>query len=622
MAGTGTCHCAGGCTQAENETSHHILARIVVAAVLWAAAWAVKPGWAELACFIGAYLVCGWDVLAKAARNLWHKEFLDENFLMSLATLGAFAVGELPEAVGVMWFYQIGEFFMDRALHRSRRNVRALMDLTPAVVHVQAGSQWVDVAPAQVQPGQVILVKAGERVALDGRVRQGKSDLDTSALTGESVPVPAGPGQEIWAGVIVLGGALELEVLRPFTDSAVAKILELVEHAYTKKTRAERFITRFARWYTPLVVLAALLTAFVPPLVLPGASLHTWVYRALIFLVISCPCALVLSVPLGFFGGIGAAARRGILVKGSGSLEALAKAQIMVFDKTGTLTHGQFTVTDIRPQNGFTRGQLLELAAYAESASTHPLARAICRAYAHAIDSTRLTSRREEAGRGVWAVVDGKEIFAGKAPQAQAAGTSVRVTVDGVLAGDIYLADEAKAEARAALAELKQLGVRQTVMLTGDVPATAAAVAAQTGIDVFYASLLPGEKVTRVEQLLAAKDPGRTLLAAGDGINDAPVLARADVGIAMGALGSDAAVEAADVVLVDDKLSKIAQGIRLGRFTLKIVRQNIVFALGVKAVVMALGVLGTATLWEAVFADVGVAVLCVANSLRPLYLKD
>ena len=605
------------------------LIQIVLGGMLFAAALIV-PAALQLGLFVLAYLVCGGDVLYRSVRNVARGEWLDENFLMSLATLGAFAIREYPEAVAVMLFYQTGEFFLHWAVHRSRRSVRSLMELQPHTVWIKQGDKWAEVKPQSVQKGDVFWVKPGERVPIDGIVRKGRSLIDASALTGESLPYCASAGQELLAGVIALDGELELQALRPYASSAIAKILELVENASAKKTPTERFITRFARYYTPAVVAAALLTAFVPPLLLPDASLKVWLYRALIFLVISCPCALVLSVPLGFFGGIGAAARRGILIKGSGSLEGLAKGSIIVFDKTGTLTRGQFQVSGVYPAGGFSKEQLLELAAYAESASTHPLAQAIVKAYGQEIDRTRLADMREKAGLGVFARVDGREVFAGKksglgavsekqTPQLEQ--TAVFVAVDGVYAGALALADAVKPDAAQAVAALKKLGFAQSIMLTGDRPQPARLAARQCGVDKVYASLLPADKVGAVEQLLKEKKPGSTLLFAGDGINDAPVLARADVGIAMGALGSDAAIEAADVVLTDDKLSKIPQAVVLSRFTVQIVKQNILFSLLVKAAVMGLGILGLANLWEAVFADVGVAVLAVLNSLRPLACK-
>ena len=606
--------------------------QILIGGGVYALALCLSAGTVKLALFVAAYLICGGDVLWRSAKNLRKGEWLDENFLMSLATVGAFVIGEYPEAVAVMLFYQTGEFFLHWALHRSRRSVRALLELQPDTVLVRREGGWRHVPAQSVEPGEVFRVKPGERTALDAVIQSGQSLVDTSALTGESLPKQATPGEELFAGVIVLDGELELKALRPYAASAVAKILELVENASAKKTPTERFITRFARWYTPAVVAAAVLTAFVPPLIWPDALLKVWVYRALIFLVISCPCALVLSVPLGFFGGIGAAARRGILIKGSNSLEGLAKGSVMVFDKTGTLTQGRFSVSAVYPAEGFSKQQLLEIAAYAESASSHPLAQAIVQAYGKEIDRSRISQVHEKAGAGVWARIDGREVFAGRKDASDAAAlafavppqqahTEVFVTVDGHAAGVLALADTVKKDAAAAIAGLKTLAFDQTVMLTGDRAETAASVAQQTGVEQVYASLLPADKVRIVEELLNNKRPGTAVLFAGDGINDAPVLARADVGIAMGALGSDAAIEAADVVLTDDQLSKIPQAVALSRFTLHIVKQNIWFSLLVKAAVMGLGVLGMANLWEAVFADVGVAVLAVLNSLRPLVYK-
>lgn len=609
---------------------HKQLAQIIIGTVLFGAALPLAPGPVRLALFIGAYLICGGEVLFNSVKNILRGEFLDENFLMSIATLGAFAIGEYPEGVAVMLFYQTGEFFLHWAVHRSRRNVRALMELQPQTVRILHDGVWKEIKPEEAQTGVIFLVKPGQRVPLDGVVLKGNALIDASALTGESAPVQAAPGKELLSGVIALDGALELKALRPYASSAVAKILELVENASAKKTPTERFITRFARWYTPAVVGAALLTAFLPPLLFADAQLRTWIYRALIFLVISCPCALVLSVPLGFFGGIGAAARRGILIKGSGSLEALAKGEIMVFDKTGTLTRGSFEVSGVYPAPGFNGEKLLELAAYAESISNHPVAAAVCKAYGKPIDHGRLSAAREKAGFGVSARVDGVQVTAGREnaapggftlPRGIPEGTAVFVSVNGKYAGCLTLSDTLKEDAALAVAELKAQGFTQTVILTGDNPASAAQVADKTGADVFHAALLPADKVEIVERLMAAKTPGRTLLFAGDGINDAPVLARADAGIAMGALGSDAAIEAADVVLTDDKPSKIPQAVALSRFTIHIVKQNIWFSLLVKAAVMGLGLLGAATLWEAVFADVGVSVLAVLNSLRPLAYK-
>lgn len=625
------CSCCGhGCCATRKEFFPRGKTAVISGGVLFVAALLFPAGYVSTALFVAAYAACGAGVLVKAASNILHKDFLDENFLMALATLGAFALGEYPEAAAVMLFYQIGELCLDWAVNRSRRSVRALLDLQPQTVRVLRENQWKEVPAQAVQAGETFLVKPGERIPLDGLVLKGTAMADASALTGESLPVPAKENKELPAGAIILDGALEMRALRPYAASTVAKILELVENAQSKKTPAERFITRFARIYTPAVVLAALLTAFLPPLLFPSAKLSVWGYRALIFLVISCPCALVLSVPLGFFGGIGAAARRGVLMKGSGGLEALAKGAVMVFDKTGTLTEGRFEVSGIYPAAGFDPQRLLELAAYAESTSNHPLAQAVCRAYGREINRARLGRSTETSGRGVSAEVDGMSVRAGtpefagaeQAPSAQIPhATAVFVNIDGKYAGALSLSDRVKEDAVAAVKELKKQGFGKIVILTGDRPAAAAAAAQKTGVDEFYASLLPQDKLEIVERLMRQKPAGRTLLFAGDGINDAPVLARADAGIAMGALGSDAAIESADIVLTDDKPSKIPQAVRLSRFTLGVVKQNIAFSLAVKAAVMALGLLGEATLWEAVFADVGVSVLAVLNSLRPLAYK-
>lgn len=630
MSGT-TCNCSNSICQSEVLSEQRMwktIFPIFLAAIIWVGALCRPDGLFQYALFVVAYLTCGMKVLQRAVKNLIHGQFLDENFLMALASLSAFAIGEYAEGVGVMWFYQVGEFAMDWAVHRSRRSVRTLMELTPPVVHVKQNEQWRAIAPQEVQTGEILLIKPGERVALDGIVLQGNTHVDLSALTGESVPLSVMQGDEILAGGIVLDGAIEMRVTHPFTDSAVSKILQLVEHAYTKKTPSEKFITRFSRYYTPAVVAMALLVAFVPPLLFADATLKVWLYRALVFLVISCPCALVLSVPLGFFGGIGAAAKHGILIKGSGSLEALARGQMIAFDKTGTLTQGNFAVNSVVAQSGFTKEELLKFAAYTESGSNHPLARAVCAAYHHPIDETCVQERREEPGQGARAKVCGQTVLVGKAQfmpvpiDDMPAQTAVFISVDGIYAGYITLADQPKTDSRHAVEQLKSLGFTKTIMLTGDHAAAAAQAAKQIGVDEYMPSLLPGDKVRQLEILLAQKAAGRTVIFVGDGINDAPVLACADVGIAMGALGSDAAVEAADIVLANDQLSKIPFAVRLGRFTIQIVKQNICLALAVKTVVLVLGAWGLATLWQAVFADVGVAVICVFNSLRPLVYKE
>lgn len=627
------CACrACAASQAKNKTENMPKSWVMVlfGGILFGAAFVWPSQTGRLALFVFSYLICGTEVLLRAGTNILRGEWMDENFLMALATVGAFAIGEYPEAAAVMLFYQTGEFFLHWALHRSRRSVRALMELQPQTVLKKNADGWEKADAQTLEKGDIFLVRPGERVALDGVVLAGCSNVDTSALTGESLPRQAGAGSELLAGVIALDGQLEMRALRPYASSAIAKILELVENASAKKTPTERFITRFARYYTPAVVAAAVLTAVLPPLVWPDAQFKTWIYRALIFLVISCPCALVLSVPLGFFGGIGAAARRGILIKGSGSMEGLAKGQTAVFDKTGTLTQGHFSLSGCYPAEGFDRENVLELAAYAESASRHPLALAVVEAYAKPIDRSNVEKVCEEAGRGVSARVNGRDVFVGKFavqtekipfPSEAAGATAVLVEVDGKYAGCLTLKDHLKPDAVQTVAELKALGFKQTVLLSGDAATSVRLAAEEAGVDAYYASLLPADKVKKVEQLLAQHSTGGTLLFAGDGINDAPVLARADVGIAMGALGSDAAIEAADVVLTDDKPSKIPQAVALSRFTVQIVKQNIWFALSVKAAVMLMGIFGWANLWEAVFADVGVSVLCVLNSLRPLAFK-
>ncbi|MFR9215367.1 MAG: heavy metal translocating P-type ATPase [Ruthenibacterium sp.] len=604
------------------------LARIGAGAVLLAAAWLLPlEGWASLAAFAVPYAVVGWDVLWKAVRNILHGQVFDENFLMALATVGAFATGEYSEGVAVMLFYQIGEWFQRYAVGRSRKSITALMDIRPDhanLVGPDGTAQEVD--PDEVSVGSVILVKPGERVPLDGTVLDGDSMLDTAALTGESVPRHAAAGDAVISGCINGSGLLRVRVDKPYGESTVAKILDLVENAGEKKAKAENFITKFSRWYTPAVVIAALALAVLPPLVL-GGGWAGWVHRALIFLVISCPCALVISVPLSFFGGIGGASRRGILVKGGAYMEVLANTGTVVFDKTGTLTKGVFSVTAVHPHETG-KAQLVELAALAESYSTHPIAASLRKAYGQTPDTARVADYEELSGRGVRAKVDGRTVCVGNGRlmdeagaewhECHLTGTVAHVAVDGRYAGHIVISDEVKPDAAAAIAALKAAGVHKTVMLTGDAKEVGEAVAKQLGIDEAHTQLLPAGKVEHMEQLLAGQPKGEALAFVGDGVNDAPVLARADVGIAMGGIGSDAAIEAADVVLMDDKPSKLAEAVRISRRTLRIVHQNIVFALAVKALVLALGALGMANMWEAVFADVGVMVLAILNAMRAL----
>lgn len=603
------------------------LCRILAGAVLLLAAVLIPAqGLLRLLLFLLPYLLVGGDVLWRAVRNILHGQVFDENFLMVVATIGAFCIGEYPEAVLVMVFYQVGEWFQSYAVGRSRASIASLMDIRPDHANVETAEGLRQVDPEEVAVGDVIVIKAGERIPLDGVVLEGRTTVNTAALTGESLPRETGPGDTVISGCINIGGLLRVEVSKPYGESTVAKILDLVENSSSKKAKAENFITRFARVYTPLVVIAAVLLAVLPPLLFQGGW-SEWIQRALIFLVISCPCALVISIPLGFFGGIGGASRRGILVKGSNYLEALSRAEIVVFDKTGTLTRGTFSVTAVHP-DVVPEERLLELAALAESYSDHPISRSLREAYHKEIDSARVSDVEEIPGHGVTARVDGCLVSAGNSKlmerigvpyrDCHRIGTIVHVAVDGSYAGHIVIADEVKPDAAEAIAALKRQGVRKTVMLTGDQPAVGESVAKILDIDEVHAGLLPADKVEHVEQLLKEKSGRGTLAFVGDGINDAPVLSRADIGIAMGGLGSDAAIEAADVVLMDDKPSKIADAIRISRKTRRIVQQNIVFALGVKLLVLVLGACGFATMWEAVFADVGVSVLAILNAMRAL----
>ena len=563
--------------------------------------------------YLVPYGIIGWDVLWRAIRNIKNGQVFDENFLMSVATVGAFGCGEYPEAVAVMLFYQVGELFQSVAVDRSRKSISALMDIRPDYANIEQNGELVQVDPEEVSVGDVIVVKAGERVPLDGTVLEGTSSLDTAALTGESLPRDVQAGDEVISGCVNLTGVLHVKVNKPFGESTVAKILDLVENSSSKKAKAENFITKFARYYTP------------------AGPWLMWVQRALNFLVVSCPCALVISIPLSFFGGIGGASKQGILVKGGNYLEALAQAGIVVFDKTGTLTRGTFEVTAVHPQQ-VGEGELLELAALAERFSDHPISRSIQAACQPAPDPARVTDAKEIAGHGVQAVVDGKAVLAGNQKlmdqfrisfedTCHHVGTIIHVAVDGVYMGHIVISDQVKEGAEEALRDLKAAGVRKTVMLTGDSQAVGRAVAQQLGLDEVHAELLPGDKVDQVEGLLQNKGPKEQLVFVGDGINDAPVLSRADIGVAMGAMGSDAAIEAADIVLMDDDLNKLPVAVRIARKTLRIVRENIVFALAVKFLVLILSAVGVANMWWAVFADVGVSVIAILNSMRMLNAK-
>lgn len=610
----------------------NMLMRMAAAVILGAGAYLVHSGTIELFLFLAAYLIIGGDIMIRAVKNIIRGQVFDEHFLMALATIGAFLIQQYPEGVAVMLFYQIGELFQGAAVSRSRKSISALMDIRPDYANLKTKNGIEQVSPEDVQTGDIIVVNPGESIPLDGKVVQGSAMVDTSALTGESVPRKAAEGQDVMSGFINQNGVLHIEVTKGYQESAVSKILDLVQNASSRKARTENFITKFAKYYTPAVVIIAVLLAFVPPLVLSGAALSDWVYRALIFLVISCPCALVVSIPLGFFGGIGAASKAGVLVKGSNYLEALNQVKYAVFDKTGTLTKGSFEVTEIKPAEGFTKDRLLEAAAYAELHSQHPIAESVRKAYGKMLSSDEIESYEEISGHGIFAKVNGTEILAGNKKLMEReqiedvpdenAGTIVHVAVDQRYAGAIIIADEIKEDAAQAVADLKSLGIKQTAMLTGDSKQTGEAVGKQLGIGEVYAELLPQDKVAQVEALEAKLSPNEKLIFVGDGINDTPVLARADIGIAMGGLGSDAAVEAADIVLMTDQPSKIAEAIRIAKRTRRIVWQNIGFALGVKAIFLILGAFGIATMWEAVFSDVGVTLLAVANAMRVMRLKN
>lgn len=579
--------------------------------------------------FLIPYALSGWDVLWKALRNIFHGQIFDENFLMSVATVGALCVGEYPEAVFVMLFYQVGELFQSCAVGKSRKSIASLMDIRPDYANLEENGEISRVSPEEVAVGEIIVVKPGEKIPLDGVVTQGSSMVNTSALTGESVPVSIKTGDKVVSGSVNESGVLRVKVLTPFGQSTVSKILELVENSASKKAKAENFITKFAKYYTPCVVICALLLAVIPPLI-SGGNWSEWISRGLIFLVISCPCALVISVPMSFFGGIGGASKCGILVKGGNYLEALAKAKTVVFDKTGTLTRGVFSVTALHPDQ-CSEQQLLEYGAFAEAYSTHPIAQSVRNAYKGKIDPSGVKNVCEIAGKGVTAEVDGRKIAAGNSGlmdmqgvswrPCHKTGTTVHISVDGVYAGHIIISDEIKSGAKQAITSLKNVGVEKTVMLTGDSETVGKAVGKELGIDEIRTQLLPADKVACVETLLKQKPENSTLVFVGDGINDAPVLTRADVGIAMGAMGSDAAIEAADIVLMDDNPKKITTAVKIAKHTVKIVRENVILALGVKALILALGALGLANMWLAVFADVGVSVLAIINAMRVLSTK-
>ncbi|WP_317381932.1 heavy metal translocating P-type ATPase [Megasphaera stantonii] len=626
-----------------NKKQKKMLLRIVAAAILMVAlAFAPVGGAARFMAYAVPYLLVGYDILWKALKGIKNRQVFDENFLMAVATVGAIALavysgsGDYTEAVAVMLFYQIGELFQSYAVGKSRRNISELMDIRPDYANIERNGQLEQVDPDEVEIGSVIVVQPGEKVPIDGIVTEGMSNLNTSALTGESLPRDVAPGDEIISGCINMTGVLRIRTTKDFGESTVSKILDLVENASSRKSKSEDFISKFARVYTPAVCISALVLAIAPPVVRMAAmglapEWGTWIYRALTFLVISCPCALVISIPLSFFAGIGGASKEGVLVKGSNYLETLSQTNIVVFDKTGTLTQGVFEVNGIH-HSGMDEAELIELAALAESASSHPISKSLQKAYGKPIDRSRATDIQEISGHGVIAMVDGRQVAAGndklmaklgvKAIPCHQAGTIIHMAVDGVYAGHIVISDVVKPTSRRAIAALKDAGVRKTVMLTGDAKAVAAQVASFLGIDEVFSQLLPADKVTKVEELLSRKRKKEKLAFVGDGINDAPVLRRADIGIAMGAMGSDAAIEAADVVLMDDDPLKIAKAIRISRKCLGIVYQNIVFAIGVKLLCLALGAVGLANMWLAIFADVGVMILAVLNAIRALFVHN
>ena len=640
--------------------------KIIIALILFIFAMAVKfeNVWINNSIFILSYIIVGFEILRKAVRNIFRGEVFDENFLMAIATIGAFAIGEFPEAVAVMLFYQVGELFQSYAVDKSRKSIASLMDIRPDYANAYRNGNLEKVDPDEVQIGETIVIKPGEKVPLDGRIIEGNTNLDTKALTGEALPREVGKGEDILSGCINLNGTIKVEVTKKFGESTVSKILDLVENASSKKSRSENFITKFARYYTPAVVIIAVVLAIVPPLIVEGASFQDWLYRALSFLVVSCPCALVISIPLSFFGGIGGASKMGILVKGSNYLEALANTEIAVFDKTGTLTEGVFEVQKVEVakndnQNetkGFvqnnteasislnnemesartytskiTQEELLKIAAYAENYSNHPISKSVKKAYGKEIDEKQIINSQELAGRGIEAKIGEQNVLVGNEKlmnekeieytQCNDIGTVLYVAIDGKYAGYILIADKIKDDAKNTIDELKKNNIKQTVMLTGDRKEVGEAVAKEIGIDTVYTELLPDGKVAKVEELLKTKSEKGKLAFVGDGINDAPVLALADIGIAMGGLGADSAIEAADVVIMTDEPSKIIKAIQLSKKTMKIVKENIVFAIAIKIAVLILSVLGISSMWQAVFADVGVSIIAILNALRVLRVK-
>ena len=603
--------------------------KIVIAFILFIIALVINfPNeWINKGLYIIAYLIVGFEVVSEAVENIFKGKVFDENFLMTIATIGAFAIGEFPEAVAVMLFYQVGELFQSYAVDKSRKSIASLMDIRPDYANVKRNNEISKINPGEVKIGETIIVKPGEKIPLDGKIVKGNSMLDTSALTGESLPREVKEKDEVLSGCINQNGLLEIEVTKEFGESTVSKILDLVENASSKKSKSENFITKFAKYYTPAVVIIAVFLAVIPTLVIEGAEFTDWLYRALTFLVVSCPCALVISIPLGFFGGIGGASKKGILVKGSNYLEALSNSEIVVFDKTGTLTKGVFEVQKIEPV-GISKEQLIKYAAYAENYSNHPISVSIKKAYGEEINTNLISKTEELSGRGVVARIEDRKVFAGneklmqekniKYTKCNEVGTIVYIAINNEFAGYIVISDEIKEDSKKAIDDLKKNNIKQTVMLTGDRKDVGESVAKELGIDKVYTELLPDGKVEKVEQLLKEKTEKGKLVFVGDGINDAPVLALADIGIAMGGLGADSAIEAADIVIMTDEPSKINIAMKISKKTMRIVKQNIVFAIGIKIAVLILSAFGLSTMWEAVFADVGVSVIAIINSLRAL----
>ncbi len=618
---------------AENDEEEHNdnisneIIRIIIAGALFIISILIKVNFISVISVFLSYIIIGYDVLISAVKNIFKGKPFDEAFLMTVATIGAFCIGYYEEGVAVMLFYQVGELFQSLAVNRSRKSISQLMNIRPDFAYIKRGSQTIRVKPEEVKIGEVIVVKAGEKIPLDGRILVGSTSLDTSALTGESMPREISVGDEVLSGSVNLQGVIEIEVASEFKNSTVSKILDLVENASSKKAKTEKFISRFAKIYTPIVVIVAIILAIVPPLLLQGATFSEWLYRALIFLVVSCPCALVISVPLSFFGGVGGASRSGVLVKGANALEMLSRIETIAFDKTGTLTKGDFSVTSIFPSS-ISENKLLETTALVESYSNHPIALSIVKAYNGKLDKSSVSDLFEISGKGISAKVNGEPVLVGNKklmdekeisiPQTNAVGTIIYTAINNKYAGFIVVSDEIKKDSKKALEKLKALGINKTVMLTGDKKQVGEAIANSIGIDKAYTELLPADKVNVIESLIAENSKGKAVAFVGDGINDAPVLARADVGIAMGGVGSDSAIEAADIVLMTDEPLKIATAIEISRKTMRIVRQNIIFALSIKFAVQILGALGFATMWEAVFADVGVSLIAIFNSLRAL----